>query len=65
MPGFDTPYSADFHDDDIRAMSVRDDVRVVMSHRHGDHVAGLNHLLKVEKRQKFIGRKRISSSVPN
>jgi 7,8-dihydropterin-6-yl-methyl-4-(beta-D-ribofuranosyl)aminobenzene 5'-phosphate synthase len=52
---FDTGNNADIFARNVRALGV--DLRrldfVVVSHRHGDHVAGLNYLLRVNPRVKI------------
>jgi 7,8-dihydropterin-6-yl-methyl-4-(beta-D-ribofuranosyl)aminobenzene 5'-phosphate synthase len=52
---FDTGNNADIFAHNVRALGV--DLRrldfVVVSHRHGDHVAGLNYLLRINPRVKI------------
>jgi 7,8-dihydropterin-6-yl-methyl-4-(beta-D-ribofuranosyl)aminobenzene 5'-phosphate synthase len=52
---FDTGNNADIFAHNVRALGI--DLRrldfVVVSHRHGDHVAGLNYLLRVNPRVKI------------
>ena len=52
---FDTGNNADIfaHNVKVKGIDLTDLDFVVVSHRHGDHVAGLNHLLKVNKKVKI------------
>ena len=56
---FDTGNNADIFEHNVRALHV--DLRsldfVVVSHRHGDHVAGLNYLLRVNPHVKIYAPK--------
>ena len=56
---FDTGNNADVFARNVRALGV--DLRhldfVVVSHRHGDHTAGLNYLLRVNPRVKIYAPK--------
>ena len=52
---FDTGDNADIfaYNVKVKGIDLTDLDFVVVSHRHGDHVAGLNHLLKVNKQVKI------------